>query len=334
MDLERDVLDGVTIDQLRTFIAAADEGSFSAAGRTLRRAQSVVSQTLANLEAQAGVALFDRTGRYPALTDAGRALLSEARTATAAVDHFKATARELAGGLEPELSIVVDVMFPIEVLAQAFSTFREKFPSTALRIEVEALGAVLQPVMQGRAAFCIMGSLPFAPPQFKLERLRDVAMAMVTSSKHPLASLRKPIPNEALQAYTQLVLSDRSDLSKGKEFAVFSERKWRLGDLGAKHAFLRAGLGYGGMPRHVVADDLASGTLVELKLSGVHNNLLMPMSVAYRTETPPGVAGRWLIERLKETIEPDKLRSKVRRSPQRKRAVGTHESPRRRSTGK
>ena len=73
------MLDGVTLDQLRTFIAAVDEGSFSAAGRKLRRAQSVVSQTLANLEAQLGVKLFDRTARYPQLTDAGKSLLLDAR---------------------------------------------------------------------------------------------------------------------------------------------------------------------------------------------------------------------------------------------------------------
>ena len=58
------MLDGVSLDQLRTFIAAADEGSFSAAGRRLRRAQSVVSQTLANLEGQLGVKLFDRNGLH------------------------------------------------------------------------------------------------------------------------------------------------------------------------------------------------------------------------------------------------------------------------------
>jgi len=69
------MLDAVTLDQLRTFIAAADEGSFSAAGRKLRRAQSVVSQTLANLEAQLGVPLFEREGRYPKLTEQGKALL-------------------------------------------------------------------------------------------------------------------------------------------------------------------------------------------------------------------------------------------------------------------
>jgi DNA-binding transcriptional LysR family regulator len=59
------MLDGVTLDQLRTVIAAADEGSFSAAGRKLRRAQSLVSQTLANLEGRFGVKLFDRTGAGP-----------------------------------------------------------------------------------------------------------------------------------------------------------------------------------------------------------------------------------------------------------------------------
>jgi TolB-like protein len=59
------MLDRVSLDQLRTFIAAADEGSFSAAGRRLLRAQSVVSDILAKLKGQLGVKLFDRTTRFP-----------------------------------------------------------------------------------------------------------------------------------------------------------------------------------------------------------------------------------------------------------------------------
>src|ERR1700754_4724076 len=99
------MLDGVTLDQLRTFVAAVDEGSFSAAGRKLRRAQSVVSQTLANLEAQLGVQLFDRSTRYPKLTDAGRGLLLDARSVAENIDAFKARARALREGLEPELAV-------------------------------------------------------------------------------------------------------------------------------------------------------------------------------------------------------------------------------------
>ena len=111
-------------DQVRTFLAAADEGSFSAAGRRFGRAQSVVSQTLANLEAQLGVKLFDRRVRYPVLTDAGRALLADARAVTQGISGFKARARALAGGLKSELSIAVNVMFPIEVLALRFAASR------------------------------------------------------------------------------------------------------------------------------------------------------------------------------------------------------------------
>src|SRR5258706_4411055 len=111
-----DMIDGVTLDQLRTFIAAVDEGSFSAAGRKLRRAQSVVSQTLANLEAQLGGKLFDRSARYPQLTEEGRSLLADARSVADNIDGFKARARAMREGPQPELSVVVDLKVAIEAL--------------------------------------------------------------------------------------------------------------------------------------------------------------------------------------------------------------------------
>ena len=113
------MLDGLSLDQLRTFIAAAEEGSFSAAGRRLGRAQSVVSQTIVNLEAQLGVTLFERSGRYPALTEQGRILLADARAVVRVTDGLKARAKGMASGLEPELSVVVDVMFPMATLTKA-----------------------------------------------------------------------------------------------------------------------------------------------------------------------------------------------------------------------
>src|SRR5688572_17832884 len=113
------MLDAVTLDQLRTFIAAVDEGSFSAAGRKLRRAQSVVSQTLANLEAQLGIKLFDRSERYPKLTEEGRSLLPEARSVVDNMDEFKARAHAMREGLEPELAVAMDVMYPMEAVTRA-----------------------------------------------------------------------------------------------------------------------------------------------------------------------------------------------------------------------
>jgi DNA-binding transcriptional LysR family regulator len=299
------MLDAVSIDHLRMFIAAADEGSFSAGGRRLRRAQSVISQTLANLEAQLGVKLFDRSSRSPVLTSQGVALLAEARAVVSRMDVLKARAKGLSDGLEPELSVVVDVMFPLEQLTCAIAAFQETFPATPLRLYVEALGAVVQPVMDGRCAVGVIGSLPTAPPQLTHERLFGVRMLFVASPKHPLASLKGPIPAAVLAQHRQLVLTDRSQLSQGKEFAVFSSNTWRLADLGAKHAFLRAGLGWGAMPVGVIEADLANRSLVEIKLEDLTDtSLVMPMSAVFRTDRPPGPAGRWLIERLKSNGAP------------------------------
>jgi len=292
------MLDGFSLDQLRTFVAAADTGSFSAAGRRLGRAQSVVSQTLANLEGLIGVTLFDRTGRYPVLTEHGRALLEQARIVASSMDQFKARARGLADGLEPELSVVVNVLFPTHVLTEAIAAFQVRFPETPLRISVEGLGAVLELVLDGSCAFGIRGPLGTAHPDLSSEYLLQVGYEMVAAPSHPLAHIRGPIPTKVLSQYVQLVLSDRSKLTEGRDMRVFAPRTWRLYDLGAKHALLKAGLGWGGMPVDTIREDLDRGLLVPIEVADMTTTSTITMSTIYRTDAPPGPAGRGLIEEL------------------------------------
>ena len=140
------MLDGVSLDQLRTFIAAVDEGSFSAAARKLNRVQSAVSGWVGGLEDQIGVVLFDRSGRFPKLTPAGVLLLADARNIVSGVDTLKARAKLMASGLETELSVVIDVFFPTAVVSTAAKAFAIRFPLTPLRLFVEGLGAAYQPV--------------------------------------------------------------------------------------------------------------------------------------------------------------------------------------------
>jgi len=293
------MLDGVSLDQLKTFIAAADAGNFSAAGRRLNRAQSVVSQTIANLECQIGVTLFEREGRYPVLTEAGRLLLGDARAVTAGMAALKTRAKGMAEGVEPEISVAIDVMFPMAVLTQAASAFGEKFPNTSLRIYVEVLGGVAKAVLDGQCQLGVMGPLPILAPELVTERLMAVEMVFVAAPGHPLAQIPGPITECALNQHIQLVLTDRTELSAGREFHVHSRRNWRLADLGAKHAFLLAGLGWGGMPAAMVERDLAEGALKVLNLQDVPEREAMPMSAIYRADAPPGPAGRWFVEQLK-----------------------------------
>src|ERR1700741_1986513 len=163
------MLDGVTLDQLRTFIAAVDEGSFSAAGRKLRRAQSAISLTLGNLEAQLKVKLFDRSARYPTLTDAGRSLLADARAVADSIDGFKARARSIHQGLEPELAVSVDVMYPMDSLTSAAAHSRKTYPHTPLRLHVEAMGGVIKPVLDRHCSIGVIGSLPVVSEELQTE---------------------------------------------------------------------------------------------------------------------------------------------------------------------
>jgi DNA-binding transcriptional LysR family regulator len=295
------VLDGVSLDQLRAFIAAVDEGSFSAAARKLRRAQSAVSELISNLEGQIGVALFDRSERYPKLTAPGILLLADARSVIANIDLLKARAKGISGGLESELSVVVDVLFPFEAIAESAREFRDRYPRTPLRLYVEALGGAYQPVLDGRCSLGVVGSLPIAPNATSSERLQGVAMVMVASHDHPLGKYASVIPKLELAKHVQLVLTDRSQLTAGREFGVMSPLTWRLSDLFAKHAFLLKGLGWGGMPIHAVQQDIEAGKLIKLQIEDLPDDaLILSMSAVYLTAQPPGPAGRWLIERLRQ----------------------------------
>ena len=105
-------------------------------------------------------------------------------------------------------------------------------------------------------------------------------------------------PGETRQ-HLQLVLTDRSPLTEGREFSVLSPRTWRLGDLGAKHALLLEGIGWGNMPRHMVRDDLATGRLVTLRVPEAPQ-IHYQLHALWRKDSRPGPASSWMLDALIE----------------------------------
>jgi DNA-binding transcriptional LysR family regulator len=110
------------------------------------------------------------------------------------MDLLKARAKSLAGGCEPELTVVVDAIFPIAMLTGAIAALQVQFPETSLRLYVEGSGASVQHVLDRRCAVGVVVSHMSTPPQLARERLMTVKMAMVVSPKHPLAAYGRPIP--------------------------------------------------------------------------------------------------------------------------------------------
>lgn len=297
-----------TLDQLRVFLNVVEAGSFAGAGRRLNRATSVVSYTIANLEAQLGLPLFDRhSTRKPQLTEAGRAVLAEARTVAHGVDALRAKVGGMLGGLEAEVGLVTSVLMPGARLIDALTAFQAEFPTVGLRLNVEALGAAQQLVVSGKAEVGISVELwNQAGAPIETIAVGEVEMLPVAAPSHPLAAVAGGPPGRARE-HVQLVIADRSPLSEGQEFGVVATRTWRLSDLSTKHTLLLAGIGWGGMPAHMVAADLAAGRLVELRIPEAKRHWL-PLTAIYRTDRPPGPPGRWLIQRFVEQAEREAAR--------------------------
>jgi DNA-binding transcriptional LysR family regulator len=294
-----------TLDQLRVFLTVVDVGSFAGAARKLGRATSVVSYSIANLETQLGVELFDREStRKPQLTEAGRTVWSEARTISNGVNSLRAKLRGLLEGLESEVHLVLDVMLPASRVTAALKAFRAEFPTVSLRLYVEALGAVRQMVLDGTAGIGICGPLDVEVAGIERIGVGSVELIPVAAPDHPLA--RGPQAPGAGRDHIQLVLTDRSAVTDGEERGVIGTQTWRLGDLGSKHMLLKEGIGWGYMPEPMVRADLQEGRLVQLDLPEYKDGFIR-LHAIHRTDTPPGPAGSWLIARFVAQVDDIRL---------------------------
>ena len=291
-----------TLDQLQVFLAVAESGSFSGASRSLNRAQSVISYTIANLEAQFDVPLFERTGlRQPRLTDAGKALLSDARRIVADLQVMRARAKGFKQGLEAEVSLAISVMVPTHAVVDVLREFRDLFPSVGMRLNVGELGVVMDMVLNDQASIGIGGAVVQQHDALLAERIGHAFMMPVVAADHPLARLRRPLTLNDVREEVQLVVTDASDLTKGRDFNVLSYKIWRVSDMATKHHLIRGGIGWGGMPASLITDDLRAGRLTRLDLPAYEQGEY-PIYVVRKHANPPGPAASWLIQTFGERL--------------------------------
>lgn len=297
------MLDSLTLDQIRTFVAIVEAGSFRAGARRLSRAQSAVSHAIGNLEAELGFALFDRSAYKPTLTKEGRALLAEARAVLLDVDLMRARARGLGEGVELHLSLLVDTWFPIGTVGAALRDLHEIYPSVSVRLSTAPLGGPLAALHEGRCTFGITVSEDFRDPEIDLEALTTVLIIPVVGAAHPLAARAMgggTFDTAELAEHLQIVLEDPTPLSAGREFGVLSPRTWRVTEQDVKHALILAGLGWGRLPSWVVERDLTDGKLVQISASalGPQGRIQRNAYLARRIDTPLGPAARALRQAL------------------------------------
>ncbi|MCK6505283.1 LysR family transcriptional regulator [Myxococcota bacterium] len=292
-----------SLDQLLVLDAIERTGTFAGAAAELHRVPSAVSHAVKALEDQLGVPLFERLGNRTALTPAGRRLLEPARAVLAEARELERIARQLRDGWEPELQVVVDGVLPWGPIAAALRAFAQGAIPTRVRVDVEYQEGVPDRWLADDADLMLI--LDFDPEGDPLtcHPLAPLEMVLVAAPGHPLAA-RPGLRREDLHDAFELVVKDSSPRygRSPKQPFMGSQHVVYLSDFHAKRLTALAGVGFGWLPLHLVADDLAQGRLVLLDVPGGQRWTYHPQLV-HRADRPLGRAARHFVEALLAAAE-------------------------------
>lgn len=296
------MLDRLTLDQLRTLIAITECGTFSAAARKLGRVQSAISQTVVALERELRVELFDRSSKVPVLTEAGRVILQQATEVVRSVENLRGQAEHMAAGVEPELSVAIDHIFPNAVLMEGIAALQKKFPDVPVTIFTEGLGASEQRLREGLVRLAIYPPLyGVAPADMSAEFLASVAFIPVVSVDHPLARRKGAISEQELRKHIQLVITDRTRrFNSTPAGAPQSPRVWRFADQYTRLEYLLRAFGWCHLAAHFAESHLRARRLKWLNLEQYNGGYVsLSVHVVYNPRKPLGPASLYLVDRLR-----------------------------------
>ena len=277
-------------ESLHAFVEAAALGSFSAAARRLKKTQSTISTAIATLEADLGLSLFDRGGRYPVLTEDGRKVLGHVQEVLAAAERLEQLSIRLADVVEPRLSLVFSDIYQLNPDQHLLRRFEQRFPD----IELEWLDAegddVVEVVQRGRAHLGLVPQQAQYPSELAVRTLPLRAeMAVFVARSHPLAQHAHADPAQ-LAAHRQLCLSGdarRSGQARGCT--------WSASDYLMVLEMAEDGFGWAELPRDLVAR-YGRGLLLELALPGWPR--LVACDAVWLKSTPLGPAALWLLDQF------------------------------------
>ena len=281
-----------SLEQIQLFVSVAEQRSFSAVARASKRAQSVVSSAIAMLESDLGVTLFDRrSGRQPRLTEAGSALLEEARELLRQCERLDGRALALMRGQEARLRLALDEAMPYQPVLDSLEALDDRFPSVEVQLASGAQGDVARKLLERRADLGLLFHHEQMPQALERRALGSVEMVTVCATSHPLAD-QPLVTRQQLARHRQLLITPQQSGYPGGE--QLSPQVWRADSFYAMAELLMRGLGWAWLPRHVVQYPTYQNQMIELSSEWTPPALVVEM--VWRRDEPLGPAARWLAE--------------------------------------
>lgn len=259
----------MTLDQIETFLAVADNGSFKAASEVLHRSQPALSISVKKLEEELGIELFSREQYRPRLTAHGKAFYQRSKDFYQEATALKSYALKLGMGEEPEISMAIDSLFPLATVLKVLKDFSQKHPQTRLNISFEVLGGAIEKLTTGEVQLAISPNISLEGDHLQIEKLTDVTMVPVVSRDAQLLKKSK-LSAEDLKSFPQIIVRDSSRQPTNRKIGVLEgARQWSVKDLDTKIEIIKASMGWGRLPDHTIEEELKSGTLCELNLGQI-----------------------------------------------------------------
>ena len=294
-------------DSLQAFVLAAELGSFSAAARRMKKAQSAVSTAIANLEIDTGLQLFDRSTRSPTLTRAGVALVPHAKGVLLGNREFLAKATSMAEGVEDSLCLAVEQGIRLDPVVDVLMRFSERFPSVSIEILTTDPTDTAALLKEGRAQIGLMTEQESYPTGFQFRGVGYTALIPICSATHPLAKLDQ-VAHRDLRQFRQFLLRSRSRDATRQAGETKSAAVWHLESPAMIVALVLRGLGWAEVPLPVVDELLGRKDLARMTYSFQQSDVLLGIDVVWTEQHALGQAGQWLQDQLLQ-VPPDEWRS-------------------------
>jgi DNA-binding transcriptional LysR family regulator len=182
----------MTLEDLRTFAAVCDAGSLSAAAQALHKSQPAVSQQVARLEAEFGVALLERRARGVVPTAAGAALHESARRALSELELAQRSIEALRSGRRGSLSIATGGTTLKHFMRSAIARFRAENPAVAVRFtQGRSTADCLDALHHGRVDLGFVTMQPDDPHGIEQRPALLMEYALLLDAGHALARRRR-----------------------------------------------------------------------------------------------------------------------------------------------
>lgn len=290
------------LHDLRCFDAVARLGSFQAAADALHRSHPSIFAAVARLEAQLGLTLLDRSGYRVEPTEAGRLFQTRAALSLRDIDTLDAFARQLAGGEETVLRVVLGDLCPRPLILGALSSFFAARPRTRLHLDYEAVTGPFERLREGTADL-IFHRADAAIQDFEQIRICEIRLLPVAAPGFlPGAPDDEVVPRH-LQTLTQCVIRDTArHVSAEDHFLIEGAPTCSVPDHAMKKELIVHGLAWGHLPDFMVEAELRDGALVSLQgrtLPGRTETL----AAMRRADRPHGPVAEALWETLKARFE-------------------------------